>query len=80
MRTTVATALLAAAAAVTIASAALADPASAPVGRAAPAAAASIVPAVAAPAGPVELTDGQMDGITAGGTRTASSSGSLVST
>jgi hypothetical protein len=70
--------LLATFALATTASAALADPAvPASVGRTAPVAASS---AIAAPAGPVELSDGQMDGITAGGTRTASSSGSREST
>ena len=63
-RTTTTTALLVAAASL------------AALGLAAPAARAEQV----APAGAVVLTDDQMDSVTAGGTRTASSSGSRVST
>ena len=58
---------------VTMASAALADPA--PVPAAVPVAPAAAVPAApATPAGPVELGDGQMDKVTAGGSKRLSTS------
>jgi hypothetical protein len=73
--------LLATLALATTASAALADPSASTAGRVGPAAsAATFAPPAASPAGPVELSDGQMDKVTAGGTRTASSPTTRVST
>ncbi len=81
MRPAIATVLLAAVALSATASAALANPAApAPAaGRVGPAAAA-FAPPTASPAGPVELSDGQMDRVRAGGVRVASSPGSREST